>query len=73
MVTPALWSEALNAPVSLAGDATALEWRTKNEQICSQIAEMVWWNIPGATILHALRINCVSMAHEWHTWGAYGI
>ena len=42
----------------------------KNEQIRSRIAEMVWWNISGATISHVLRINCVSMAHGWCTCGA---
>ena len=38
-----------------------------------KIAEMVWWNISGATISHVLRINCVSMAHGWRTCGAYGV
>ena len=42
----------------------------KNEQIRSKIVEMVWWNISGATILHMLRINCVSMAHGWRTCSA---
>ena len=35
--------------------------------------EMVWWNISGATISHVLRINCVSMARGWRTFGAYGV
>ena len=45
----------------------------KNEQIRSKIAEMVWWNISGATISHVLRINCVSMAHGWRTCCSYGV
>ena len=53
----------------------AMPWRSygvrENEQICSKIAEMVWWNISSATISHVLRINCVSMAHEWRTCGAW--
>ena len=44
----------------------------KNEHIRSKIAEMVWWNISGATISHVLRFNCVSMANVWRTCGAYG-
>ena len=44
----------------------------KSEQIRSKIAEMVWWNISGATISHVLRFNCVSMANGWRTCGAYG-
>ena len=44
----------------------------KNEQIRSNIAEMVWWNISGATISHVLCTNCISMAHRWRTCGAFG-
>ena len=44
----------------------------KNGQIRSKIAEMVWWNICGATISYVLRINCASMARGWRTCGAYG-
>ena len=44
----------------------------KYEHIRSKIAEMVWWNISGATISHVLRFNCVSMANGWRTCGAYG-
>ena len=44
----------------------------KNEHIRSKIAEMVWWNISGATISHVLRFNCISMANVWCTCGAYG-
>ena len=39
-----------NAPVPLAGDATALTRHMKNDQIHSRIAKMVWWNISSATI-----------------------
>ena len=46
--------------------------RKNNIQIRSRIAEMVWWNISGATISHVLRINCVSMAHGWRTWRMNG-
>ena len=53
-----------------------MPWRSygihKNEQIHSKIAEMVWWNISGATISHVLCINCVSMAHGWRTCATYG-
>ena len=44
----------------------------QNEQICSRIAEMVWWNNSGATILHVLRINCISMAHGWRICSVHG-
>ena len=44
----------------------------KNGQIRSKIAEVVWWNICGATISHVLRVSCASMAHGWRTCGAYG-
>ena len=61
-----------NAPVPLAGDALRSYGVRKNEHIGSKIAEMVWWNISGATISHVLRFNCVSMANGWRTCGAYG-